>query len=232
MQTRWDDFFKLSNSFIIVLILIVLLLIAMTVLFTIVAHSFLVKEELNKTWIISKYTRDRIEENINQGSGPLSAIISNTEIIHAFRDRDRGKLIALTDSIWNNLKEKGFTQFQFNLAEPTIVFLRLHNREQHGDDFSTYRPTLMKTITTGLPVAGLEQGHSGYGFRSVVPATWNGRVIGAVEIGSDFGPIFLEYMNRTFPGKWGICNLIRSIDDTHLASRRRPPGSAGVAVAV
>jgi methyl-accepting chemotaxis protein len=214
-------FFKLSNSFIIVLILIALLLIAMTVSFTIVAHSFLVKEELNRAGIISQYIRDRIEENRNQGSGPLSAIISNIEIISAFRDRDRDKLIALTDSIWNNLKEKGFSQFQFNLAEPTVVFLRLHNRQQYGDDFSNYRPTLMKTVLTGLPVAGLEQGHSGYGFRSVVPATWNGRVIGAVELGADFGPIFLEYMNRTFPGTWGIYNLkrgVRSIDDTHLVA--------------
>jgi hypothetical protein len=60
-----------------VLILIALLLIAMTVSFTIVAHSFLVKEELNRAGIISKYIRDRIEENRNRGSGPLSAIISN-----------------------------------------------------------------------------------------------------------------------------------------------------------
>ena len=212
-------FFKLRNSFIIVLILIALLLIAMSVSFTIVAHSFLVKEELHKAGIISKYIRDRIEENRTQGSGPLSAVISNIEIINAFRDQNRDKLIALTDPIWTNLKEKGFTQFQFNLAEPRVVFLRLHNREQHGDDFSNYRPALMKTILTGLPVAGLEQGHSGYGFRSIVPATWNGRVIGAVELGADFGPIFLEYMNRTFPGTWGIYNLIRgvrSIDDTHL----------------
>jgi len=214
-------FFKLSNSFIIVLILIALLLIAMTVSFTIVAHSFLVKEELNKAGIISKYIRDRVEENTNLGSGPLSAIISNIEIINAFRDQNREKLIALTDPIWTNLKEKGFTQFQFNLAEPKVVFLRLHSREQYGDDFSNYRPTLMKTILTGLPVAGLEQGHSGYGFRSVVPATWNGRVIGAVELGADFGPLFLEYMNRTFPGTWGIYNLqrgVRSIDDTNLVA--------------
>jgi hypothetical protein len=41
-------FLKLSNSFIIVLILIALLLIAMTISFTFVAHSFLVKEELHK----------------------------------------------------------------------------------------------------------------------------------------------------------------------------------------
>jgi hypothetical protein len=39
---------KLSNSFNIVLILIALLLIAMTISFTFVAHSFLVKEELHK----------------------------------------------------------------------------------------------------------------------------------------------------------------------------------------
>jgi methyl-accepting chemotaxis protein len=101
-----------------------------------------------------------------RGSGPLSAIISNIEIINAFRDQNRDKLIALTDPIWTNLKEKGFTQFQFNLAEPRVVFLRLHNLKQHGDDFSNYRPALMKTILTGLPVAGLEQGHSGYGFRT------------------------------------------------------------------
>jgi hypothetical protein len=72
-------FFKLSNSFIVVLILIALLLVAMSVSFAIVAHSFLVKEEINKASIISKYIRDRVEENKNQGSGPLSAIISNIE---------------------------------------------------------------------------------------------------------------------------------------------------------
>src|SRR5262249_40464018 len=106
-------FFKLSNSFIVVLILIALLLIAMSVSFTVVAHSYLAEEELHKAGIISKYIRDRIEENKTQGSGPLSAIISNIEIINAFRDQNRDKLIALTDPIWKNLKEKGFTQFQF-----------------------------------------------------------------------------------------------------------------------
>jgi len=40
-----------------------------------------------------------------------------------------------------------------------------------------------------------------YGFRSVVPATWNGKVIGAVELAADFGPFFLDYINQTFPGK-------------------------------
>jgi hypothetical protein len=111
-------FFKLSNSFIIVLILIALLLIAMTVSFTIVAHSFLVKEELHKAGIISKYIRDRIEENRTQGSGPLSAIISNIEIINAFRDQNREKLIALTDPIWTNLKEKILPNFNLIWLNP------------------------------------------------------------------------------------------------------------------
>src|SRR5262245_3809907 len=114
MQPRWDEFFKLSNSFIIVLILIALLLVAMTVSFTIVAYSFLVKEEVAKARIISRYIRDRIDENRTQGSGALSAIMSNTEIMGAFRDGNREKLIALTDPIWNNLTQRGFTQFQFN----------------------------------------------------------------------------------------------------------------------
>ena len=46
-------------------------------------------------------------------------------------------------------------------------------------------------------------------------------MIGAVELGADFGPIFLDYINRTCPGKWGIYTLkrgVRSIDDTHLVA--------------
>src|SRR5262249_43068362 len=60
-----------------------------------------------------------------------------------------------------------------------------------------------------------------YGLRSVVPATWNGKVIGAVELAADLGPVSLDHINQTFPGKWGIYNLkrgVRSIDDTHLVA--------------
>jgi len=214
-------FARLSNSFVLVLVLIQLLLIAMSISFTTVARRFLIQEEFNKAGIISKHVRDRIDENKFRGAASLSAIVLNPEIITAFRDKDRAKLLAATQPLWNELKTKGFAQFQFNHAEPSVVFLRLHSPEKFGDDFAAYRPTLVKAIATGRPVAGLEQGHSGYGFRSVIPAIVDGKTIGAIELGADFGQLFLQEMSRTFPGGWGIYNLqrgVRVMDDTNLVA--------------
>ena len=223
-------FAKLSSSFILVLILIQILLIAISITFTAVTRQFLVSEEVNKAGVIAKYVKDQLEQSRTAGSSPLSAILVNEGIIRPFLNKERAGLLASTSVLWGELKNNGFTQLQFNMADPPVVFLRDHNPGSFGDDFSTYRPTLMKTILTGTPVSGLEQGRSGYGFRSVAPVLKNGKVFGAIELGADFGQLFLQSMDRTFPGGWGIYNLqrgVRAIDDSNLVADLGPDGFKG-----
>ena len=83
------------------------------------------------------------------------------------------RLLAVCQDLWRQLQTYGLKQFRFNILTPSgdQVFLRVHQPDQYGDLISASRPTVVKAIQDKALVFGLEQGKSGYGFRSVTPCS-------------------------------------------------------------
>ena len=200
----------LSSSFYLVLIMIQVLLIVLSVIFAHIAADIILNNEEDKANEIAKFVYGEIDGAIERSFVAAQGALNNPEIIKAFQSRDRGRVLEATSSYWTALIEAGFKQFQFHLPPPdSTTFLRVHQPEVYGEDFTFSRPTVVRCNLFKVPVVGLEQGRSGYGFRAVLPVSASNTHIGSLEVGLDFGKAFLEILNTNYPGKWGIYNLIR-----------------------
>lgn len=126
----------------------------------------------------------------------VESVAANPEVIRAFADRDRERLIQLCGPIFDQVKEQGIDQFGFQTADYQS-FLRLHQPDQFGDDLS-YRQTLVKASQEKQLVTGLEKGKAGFGFRAVAPLFMNTTYLGTVDYGAGFGQQFAdELKNKT-----------------------------------
>lgn len=213
---------KLRNSFFLVIILIQVLLVLMSILFTSLAIKILNHDEEQKTEAITAYVRTELQQATSRALIATTAVVSDKNIVSVFKEKDRGKLFTTCGKLWESLKPLGFRQLQFDVVSPDhsddVVFLRQHDPDKYNDSVSN-RPTVIKCFATGKVVSGLEQGSSGYSFRSVGPVMDGDKLIGAVEIGFDFAEAFLEVLNANYPGDWGIYNLsrgLKSVDDRIL----------------
>ena len=132
---------------------------------------------------------------------------NSKEVVEAFASRDRERLKKLTVPIYK-LLEGDFSQGQFHLPN-SVSFLRLHRPENYGDNLSTDRKTVNRANEEKKIVEGLEAGKSGFGIRSVVPISYEGKHIGTFEYGSDFKVEFLTDLKESHGGCYYIYKKIR-----------------------
>jgi methyl-accepting chemotaxis protein len=139
-------------------------------------------------------TADALEVELDNASTTAAALTtqlaSSPEIVAAFADRDRDRLLELTAPPFEVLAERfGARQLQFHVP-PATSFLRTHMPEDHGDDLSGFRGTVVEANAQQQPMTGLELGVGGLGMRAVVPVMLDGEHLGTVEVGTSFGEEF------------------------------------------
>lgn len=126
-----------------------------------------------------------------------SSFARNPEIAAALAKQDRLRLINLCYPAYVFIKnEYGISQFNFHTIPPRN-FLRLQRLYEFGDDLG-YRKTITDTVSTGKETFGLEEGRTGYGIRGVAPIYSEGKIVGTVEIGFNFGVVFLDEIKKQF----------------------------------
>lgn len=213
LKTIIRNFARLKNSFYLVILLIQVLLILMSVLFTKLAINLLNDQEHAKASAVSRFIETSIAQETDRAKIATLGLSHNKPLIEVFASRDREKLRKEAEPLWNDLSKMGFKQFNFHLPETVpIMFLRLQTPEKFGDELSI-RPTVVRANLKKELVVGLEQGKAGYGFRAVAPVSFDGKHVGSVEFGSDFGEVFLNRLNATYSGNWGIYNMARGVSD-------------------
>ena len=116
------------------------------------------------------------------------------DVQKALAAQDREGLAQLMLPVYQALEKKSyvFPQFHFHLP-PGTSFLRLHQLDKYGDDLSDFRHTVVLANAQQVTVKGLEEGRAGLGIRGVAPVSYQGQHIGTVELGMDFGELFLEH---------------------------------------
>ena len=214
---------KLRNAFVLVIILIEALLIVLSILFTDSTLKLLESDEKFYAISIAGFVSKELEQEENKALIAALCITNDSNIISSFNEKNRTKLLKASAKVWAAIKSVGFTQFQFHIPTNNdyVTFLRVHEPQLFGEALSSFRPTIVKCNLKRTIIKGLEQGKNGYSFRAVAPVVYEGKHIGSLEVGFDFGDIFLKELNEYYPGNWGIYNLIRgvkSLDDRVIIS--------------
>lgn len=104
--------------------------------------------------------------------------------------RDRAGLLAHTEAMFAEQRDKyGIDQVQFHLA-PATSFLRLQNPALFGDDLSRFRPIVVAVNRERVAHKGVAIARTGPGIFGVAPIRDPaGNHIGSVEFGMDFGAL-------------------------------------------
>jgi PAS domain S-box-containing protein len=126
-----------------------------------------------------------------------SSFARNPEVAEAMAAKDRMLLIRICYPWYLFMKEHyGISQFNFHTLPPRnlVRFQRLY---EFGDSLS-YRHTILDAVSRETETFGLERGLTGYGIRGVAPIFFQNRMVGVVEIGFNFGSVFLDEMKKQF----------------------------------
>ena len=134
-----------------------------------------------------------IKEYEKIGDIYLTGLMANKEIIDAFKEKDRDKLIKLTKENYDTLKKEGkVEQIQFHEIS-AISFLRLHKIEKYGDDLSGFRKTVVEANRQKVQIVGIEVGEGDLGVRIVRPIfDTEGNHLGSVEYGGNLDNKFIK----------------------------------------
>lgn len=164
---------------------------------------------------------EAIETKLTGTEVAVNSVAMNEEVKKAFAERDRQGLQTMLQGSYEAIKDQ-VAQFQFHLPDSTS-FLRLHQPEKFGDDLSSFRFTVNKANEDKETVRGIEEGVGGYGFRVVVPVSYQGRHLGTVEYGGNFDQVFLSELHDISPGDYYIYSFTRTEEGFVAANKETDP---------
>ncbi len=162
----------------------------------------IIEKEKEMLETLSQSIHIQMEEQIRTAEVSALSLANNKEVQKLFADRNRDKLLDMLLPSYDSIS-KDISQVQFHLPDSTS-FLRLHQPNKYGDSLRDFRFTVNEANEKKDIVRGLEKGVGGFGFRVVVPISYEGRHIGTVEYGSDFGNNFLENIKENYAGEYFI----------------------------
>ena len=144
-----------------------------------------------------------------------SSFARNPEVAGALAQRDRLRLINLCYPAYVFMKERyGISQFNFHILPPTN-FLRLQRLYEFGDALD-YRETILDAVAEKRETFGLEAGLTGYGLRGVAPIFFMDQLVGTIEIGFNFGEVFLQEIKKQFGVD--VCIVFAGVSEDYILS--------------
>lgn len=161
------------------------LLVLIVALVSIVIGIF-IQNSINKVWekfIADEVMRDfseRIELEKEKAKNIVDKILADENIIAAFQNKDREKLIETITPYQKTFESIGLYQFHFH-TEDGISFLRTSNPNKYGDDLKTYRKDILEIKQSLKPIASIYSNDSGVILRYTAPVFFNGKYIGNLE---------------------------------------------------
>ena len=152
-------------------------------------------------------------------SKALDALVVDPALVEPFQARDRARLLAAAQPVFERLKaEKNITHLYFLEPEPSrICFLRVHAPAIFGDVVK--RDTFSQAIATHQVGSGKELGKTAFALRVVKPLRGDGKVIGYVELGEEIDH-FLERMKAQTGDDYALLVDKKRVDRKELARVR------------
>lgn len=174
--------------------------------------STVVESEEEMLGVLEDSIDIQMDEQLKAAEIGVSSLANNIEVQKAFAERDRAELERMLLPVYEDI-QGDIAQVQFHTPD-SYSFLRLHNPQNFGDSLRNFRMTVNEVNEKQEMVKGLEAGGAGFGFRVVVPMTYEGVHTGSVEYGSNFGTGFLEGIKENYGGEYFLYEL----DTTPLSS--------------
>lgn len=114
------------------------------------------------------------------------ASATREQIIKAFAERDRDKLLQLSQPLYKVLKEENsyFSSLGWILPN-NQVFLRVHNPQDELQNVGEMRQDVAAVNLEKIQYSGFTTGGSGPQFRVVQPVFYQGQYLGALQMGVD-----------------------------------------------
>lgn len=185
--------------------LALLLLVSFIVLYFLIINALqntIEEKETQYSLLLQHAIENQMASQLDSARMSVLSISENAEIQRLFAMRDRDALARQLLPVYSALKSQ-VSQIQFHLPDST-AFLRLHMPSEYGDSLKSFRFTVNEANAKKTIVSGLEEGRGGYGFRVVVPISYQGAHIGSVEYGSGFGENFLNRLKSSYTGDYFI----------------------------
>ncbi|MFW6389929.1 MAG: cache domain-containing protein, partial [Halanaerobiales bacterium] len=184
-------------------IIIVLILTAFLSFYSIKQSSNLIKnEEKESLFMVGDHIQTQMNNQLESARMSVSSIANNPEIQRLFAERNREELENRLLPAYQEISDE-VAQFQFHEPDSSS-FLRLHAPDEYGDSLKDFRHTVNEANEKEKTVMGLEEGRGGFGFRVVVPVSYEDEHIGTVEYGSSFNKEFLENIQKEMNGEYFI----------------------------
>jgi len=143
------------------------------------------KDELYQQAAIGKDVLIKQASSIAQSNLSLAIMIANMKLVKEYvGTRDRDHLYSLIKPMIDELNRtrEDRLKVHFHLP-PGKSFLRVWKPKKNGDDISGFRKTVVKVLTEGQPVFGIEAGRVGLAIRGLAPIFWQGNhPVGSVEV--------------------------------------------------
>lgn len=145
---------------------------------------------------------DEISDNLDLTEVNVRSVVENEKVQELFAERDREGLQAYLSPMYGGMKGT-FSQAQFHLPD-SVSFLRLHKPEKFGDSLKAFRRTVNEANEKKVMVKGIEEGVAGFGFRVVMPVSYQGVHIGSFEFGRELEHGFLKSLQETYGGEFSL----------------------------
>lgn len=153
------------------------------------------------------------------------SLASRADIQELYLKGDRVNLLKLLNPIFSELKEKYNIVHLYVETDQGVVFLRSHSPSQLGDSV-TYRTTVASVIQNHQAASGFEVGVNGTSVRGVAPMFKDGKFIGMVEVGIDFGQAFLEKISQETGASYTIWLYDPTTRPINVKAQKSGPPSA------
>ncbi|HLO78375.1 MAG TPA: cache domain-containing protein [Magnetospirillum sp.] len=186
---------RLAAAFVAMLVLVALVLVPLMLRQLAATIRTAEERELENTRVAFVAT---VADATRSGALLAQMVAEMPETKAAFAAGDRDRLGQMFLGPFGALKATyGVEQMQFHLP-PAVSFFRVHMPGKFGDDLASFRQTVVEANRDAKPVMGLENGVGGMGIRSVMPIRVDGRHMGTVEFGMNFGQALADTFKRQF----------------------------------
>lgn len=169
------------------------------------AGELLQESEEKLEIIVTNSIAKEIEDNLEFTEANVRAIVDNPRVQELFAKRDREGLYQYLLPTYESVKEK-FPQAHFHLPD-SVSFLRLNKPKKFGDSLKEFRFTVNEANRSHKTVKGIEGGVSGFGFRVVMPVSYQGIHVGSFEFGRELEHDFLGTLKKSYDGDFALYKL-------------------------
>jgi methyl-accepting chemotaxis protein len=145
-----------------------------------------------------------------------TVVASLPPVADAVARGDRDALVALLGGAQKALQAQGIPRMMVALP-PATVLLRVQDPKTFGDDASARRTTIVEANKTGKMIAGVEMGPEALAIYGMTPILRDGKSLAVVDIGVNFGKIFVDRAKQRFGVDLAVYNF-NGKDFTKLAS--------------